>query len=57
MNSPKITMMSFKDGKVSGNVRLNGTEWAVKAFEVALGASASDKEKALVKQAIKEQGE
>ena len=54
--NPKITMMSYRDGKVSGNVMLNGQEWAVKAFEVALGASAGDKEKALLKQAIKESG-
>lgn len=57
MNEPKITMMSCKDGKLSGNVILNGHEWVVEPFKVELGASASDKEKALVKRAIKEHGE
>ena len=54
--NPKITMMTYKDGRLSGNVVLNGQEWAVKPFEVELGASATDKEKALLKQAIKELG-
>lgn len=57
MIEPRITMMSFKNGKVSGNVVLNGTEWVVKPFDVQEGMSASDKEKALVKRAIKERGE
>lgn len=54
--NPKITMMTYKDGRLSGNVVLNGQEWAVKPFEVELGVSATDKEKALLKQAIKGQG-
>lgn len=55
--NPKITMMSYRDGKVGGNVVLNGQEWAVKPFEVALDASASDKENKLIEQAIKEHGQ
>lgn len=57
MIEPKITMMSCKDGKLSGKVVLNGQEWVVKPFEIAKGASARDKENALLKQAIKEHGE
>ena len=52
--NPKITMMSYREGMLSGNVVLNGREWAVKPFEIAKGASAADKENALLKQAIKE---
>ena len=55
--NPKITMMTYKDGRLSGNVVLNGQEWVVKPFEIAKGASARDKENALLKQAIKEHGE
>ena len=56
--NPKITMMTtVSANSIAGRVVLNGQEWAVKTFEVALGASASDKEKALLKQAIKEYGE
>ena len=55
--NPKITMMTYKDGRLSGNVVLNGQEWAVKPFEVELGMNATDKENALLKQAIKEHGE
>lgn len=54
--NPKITMMSYRDGKVSGNVMLNGHECSVQPFEVESDASASQKEKALVKRAIMEQG-
>ena len=57
MSYTKITMMSYRDGKVSGNVVLNGQEWVVKPFEIAKGASARDKEDALLKQAIKEHGQ
>lgn len=39
---------------IAGRVVLNGKEWAVKPFEIAKGASAADKENALLKQAIKE---
>ena len=55
--SPKITMLSYRDGKVLGNVVLNGQEWVVKPFEIKKGASARDKENALLKQAIKEYGQ
>lgn len=55
--NPKITMMTYKDGRLSGNVVLNGQEWAVKPFEVELGVSATDKEKALLKQACDESDE
>lgn len=58
MNNPKITMLTtVSPTSIAGRVCLNGQEWVVKAFEVALDASARDKEKALVKQAIKEHGE
>lgn len=57
IENPKITMMSYRDGKVGGNVVLNGQEWVVKPFEIEKGASARDKENALLKQAIKEHGE
>ena len=56
--NPKITMMTtVSANSIAGRVVLNGQEWAVKTFEVAIGASASDKEKALLKQAIKESGD
>ena len=56
--SPKITMLTT-DGanSIAGRVVLNGQEWVVKPFEIAKGASARDKENALLKQAIKERGE
>ena len=57
MIEPKITMMSYRDGELSGRVVLNGHEWVVQPFEVASDASARDKENALLKQAIKEHGE
>ena len=58
MIEPKITMMTtVSANSIAGRVVLNGQEWVVKPFEVALGASANEKEKALVKQAIMEQGE
>lgn len=41
--NPKITMMSYRDDKVSGNVVLNGHEWVVQPFKVFDGASASEK--------------
>ena len=55
MIEPKITMMSYRDSKVLGRVVVNGHEIAVQPFEVASDASASEKENALLKQAIKEQ--
>tara|TARA_R110002124_G_scaffold230373_2_gene395482 strand:- start:6714 stop:6887 length:174 start_codon:yes stop_codon:yes gene_type:complete len=55
MIEPKITMMSYRDGKVLGRVVVNGHEIAVQPFQVASDASASEKENALLKQAIKEQ--
>ena len=53
MNNPKITMMSYRDGKLSGKVVLNGHEWVVQPFKVAGDASASEKENELIKQAIR----
>ena len=53
MNNPKITMMCYRDGKVSGNVVVNGHEIAVKPFKVASDASASEKENELIKQAVR----
>lgn len=56
--NPKITMLTTDSANsIAGRVVLNGQEWAVKPFEIALGASARDKENALLKQAIKERGE
>ena len=56
--NPKITMMTTTSANsIAGRVVLNGQEWAVKPFEIAKGASAADKENALLKQAIKEHGQ
>ena len=56
--NPKITMLTTDSANsIAGRVVLNGQEWAVKPFEIAKGASAADKENALLKQAIKEHGE
>ena len=56
--SPKITMSTTDSANsIAGRVVLNGQEWVVKPFEIAKGASARDKENALLKQAIKERGE
>ena len=56
--NPKITMMTTVScNSIAGRVVLNGQEWAVKPFEVALGASANQKEKALLKQARDESDE
>ena len=56
--NPKITMMTtVSANSIAGRVVLNGQEWAIKPFEVALGASASEKEKALVKRACDESDE
>ena len=56
--NPKITMLTTRSSNhIAGRVCLNGQEWAVKPFEVELGVSATDKEKALLKQAIKEHGQ
>lgn len=56
--NPKITMMTTTSANsISGNVVLNGQEWAVKPFEVELGMNATDKEKALLKQACDESDE
>lgn len=52
MIEPKITMMSCKDGKLSGNVVLNEREWVVKPFKVELGISPSEKENKLIERAI-----
>ena len=56
--NPKITMLTTDSANsIAGRVVLNSQEWVVQPFEVALGASARDKENALLKQAIKEHGE
>lgn len=56
--TPKITMLTtVSSTSIAGRVCLNGQEWVVKPFEIAKGASARDKENALLKQAIKEHGE
>ena len=56
--NPKITMLTTRSSNhIAGRVTLNGQEWVVKPFEIAKGASARDKENALLKQAIKEHGE
>lgn len=53
IENPKITMMTTDlDGNVAGRVVLNCCEWVVQPFQVGISASASDKEKALVKRAI-----
>ena len=55
--NPKITMLTTDSANsIAGRVVLNGQEWVVKSFEIAKGASARDKENALLKQAIKEHG-
>ena len=53
MIEPKITMMSCKDGRLSGDVMINGHEIAVQPFEVASDASASEKENKLIERAIR----
>lgn len=58
VSNPKITMLTtISANSIAGRVVLNGQEWAVKPFEVALDASASDKENKLIEQAIKERGQ
>ena len=57
MIEPKITMMSCKDGKLSGKVVLNGHEWVVQPFEVASDASATDKVNKLIERAIRSKGD
>lgn len=57
MNSPKITMMSCKDGRLSGKVVLNGHEWVVQPFEIASDASATEKENKLIERAIRSKGD
>ena len=53
--SPKITMLTTRSANsIAGRVTLNGQEWVVKPFEIAKGASARDKENALLKQALSE---
>ena len=55
--NPKITMLTTDSANsIAGRVTLNGQEWVVKPFEIAKGASARDKENALLKQTIKEHG-
>ena len=53
--NPKITMLTTRSiNSIAGRVVLNGQEWVVKSFEIAKGASAWDKENALLKQALSE---
>lgn len=56
--NPKITMLTTDSANsIAGRVVLNGREWVVKPFEVAKGASATEKENKLIERAIKEHGE
>lgn len=48
MIEPKITMMSYRDGKVLGRVVVNGHEIAVQPFKVELGISAIEIENKLI---------
>lgn len=53
--NPKITMLTTRSSNsIAGRVVLNGQEWVVKPFEIAKGASARNKENALIERAIKE---
>ena len=53
--NPKITMLTTDSANsIAGRVVLNGQEWVVKPFDIAKGASARDKENALLKQALSE---
>lgn len=53
--TPKITMLTTRSANsIAGRVVLNGHEWVLKLFEIAKGASARDKENALLKQALSE---
>lgn len=55
--NPKITMLTTNStNSIAGRVVLNGQEWVVKPFEIAKGASARDKENALLKQALRSVG-
>lgn len=52
--NPKITMLTTDSANsIAGRVVLNGQEWVVKPFEVALGASAREKENKLIERAIR----
>tara|TARA_R100000935_G_C2808032_1_gene153640 strand:- start:715 stop:900 length:186 start_codon:yes stop_codon:yes gene_type:complete len=56
--SPKITMLTTDScNSIAGRVCLNGHEWVIQPFEVAKGASATEKENKLIERAIKEHGE
>lgn len=56
--NPKITMLTTRSSNhIAGRVVLNGQEWVVKSFEIAKGASATEKENKLIERAIKEHGE
>ena len=57
MIKPKITMMSYRDGKVLGRVVVNGHEIAVQPFKVASDASASEIENKLIERAIRSKGD
>ena len=57
MTEPKITMMSCKDGRLSGDVVINGHEIAVQLFEIASDASASEKENKLIERAKRGKGD
>lgn len=53
--NPKITMMtSDSANSIKGRVVLNGREWVVGPVSIDSGASAQEKELALINQAIKE---
>lgn len=52
MQNPIIRMMRYQDGKLSGKVVLNGAEWLVAPFQIKSGASATEKENALIERAV-----
>lgn len=55
MENARITMMrTISTTMIDGRVLINGTEWVIQPFEVEKGASATEKENALLKQAISE---
>ena len=55
MKNARITMMrTISPTVIDGRVLINGTEWVIQPLEVAKGASARDKENALLKQAVSE---
>lgn len=55
--NPRITMLtSDSANSINGRVVLGGQEWVVKSVVVKSGASAQEKESALINQAIRDYG-